>query len=141
MPGTPSDVHAGVTGHNLTKGANGSVGIYGVGGQYAGRFDGTLAVPISAVRRSSESPPDIAGVKISESRFASSLVTCPMGAILLPSAGSTGMLHIRNQQSTQNHRTFSSSRLFEPPFIALRSAKRRRNQLTCQCGCSTCPRK
>ena len=41
---TGSDAHAGVTGRNLTKGANGGVGIYGVGGRYAGKFDGDLQV-------------------------------------------------------------------------------------------------
>lgn len=41
---TYSDAHAGVTGRNMTNGANGGVGIYGVGGQYAGKFDGTLQV-------------------------------------------------------------------------------------------------
>jgi hypothetical protein len=40
---THSDAHAGVTGGNLTTGANG-VGIYGVGGKYAGKFDGDVQV-------------------------------------------------------------------------------------------------
>ncbi len=39
-----STYHAGVTGRNLTNGANGGVGIYGVGGLYAGKFDGPLQV-------------------------------------------------------------------------------------------------
>jgi hypothetical protein len=39
-----SDAHAGVTGRNLTNGQNGGVGIYGVGGQYAGKFDGNVLV-------------------------------------------------------------------------------------------------
>lgn len=39
-----STYHAGVTGRNLTAGANGGVGIYGVGGLYAGKFDGPLQV-------------------------------------------------------------------------------------------------
>jgi hypothetical protein len=39
---TTSTAHAGVTGRNLTTGANGGVGIYGVGGQYAGKFDGDV---------------------------------------------------------------------------------------------------
>jgi hypothetical protein len=41
---TSSDAHAGVTGRNTTPGANGGVGIYGVGGQYAGKFDGNVLV-------------------------------------------------------------------------------------------------
>jgi hypothetical protein len=41
---TQSDAHAGVTGRNKTSGANGGVGIYGQGGQYAGKFDGDLRV-------------------------------------------------------------------------------------------------
>ncbi len=41
---TGSDAHAGVTGRNLTTGANGGVGIYGVGGKFAGKFDGALQV-------------------------------------------------------------------------------------------------
>lgn len=41
---TQSDVHAGVTGRNLTTGANGGVGIYGTGGKFAGKFDGDLQV-------------------------------------------------------------------------------------------------
>jgi hypothetical protein len=41
---TNSVAHAGVTGRNLTTGANGGVGIYGVGGHFAGKFDGTLQV-------------------------------------------------------------------------------------------------
>jgi hypothetical protein len=39
-----SDANAGVTGRNLTSGANGGVGIYGVGGLYAGKFDGNVRV-------------------------------------------------------------------------------------------------
>ena len=39
---TNSDAHAGVTGRNLTSGANGGVGLYGVGGKYAGKFDGDV---------------------------------------------------------------------------------------------------
>jgi hypothetical protein len=39
-----STYHAGVTGRNLTNGADGGVGIYGVGGLYAGKFDGPLQV-------------------------------------------------------------------------------------------------
>jgi hypothetical protein len=39
-----SDAHAGVTGRNLTSGANGGVGIYGIGGQYAGKFDGDVLI-------------------------------------------------------------------------------------------------
>jgi hypothetical protein len=39
-----SDAHAGVTGRNHTKGANGGVGVYGIGGLYAGKFDGDLQV-------------------------------------------------------------------------------------------------
>jgi hypothetical protein len=39
-----SDAHAGVTGRNHTKGANGGVGVYGTGGLYAGKFDGDLQV-------------------------------------------------------------------------------------------------
>jgi hypothetical protein len=41
---TYSDAHAGVTGRNMTSGANGGVGIYGTGGQYAGKFDGAVTV-------------------------------------------------------------------------------------------------
>lgn len=41
---TWSDAHAGVTGRNPTKGANGGVGVYGTGGKYAGKFDGDLRV-------------------------------------------------------------------------------------------------
>jgi hypothetical protein len=41
---TSSNAHAGVTGRNTTTGANGGVGVYGVGGQYAGKFDGALLV-------------------------------------------------------------------------------------------------
>jgi hypothetical protein len=41
---TQSDAHAGITGRNLTTGANGGVGVYGVGGQYAGKFDGKIQV-------------------------------------------------------------------------------------------------
>jgi hypothetical protein len=41
---TSSDAHAGVTGRNSSTGANGGVGIYGVGGKFAGKFDGTLQV-------------------------------------------------------------------------------------------------
>jgi len=39
---TNSDAHAGVTGRNLTSGANAGVGVYGTGGQYGGKFDGLL---------------------------------------------------------------------------------------------------
>ena len=39
---TSSDAHAGVTGRNFTKGASGGVGIYGVGGLHAAKFDGHL---------------------------------------------------------------------------------------------------
>lgn len=40
-----SDVHAGVTGRNSAKvGTGESCGIYGVGGKYAGKFDGDLQV-------------------------------------------------------------------------------------------------
>jgi hypothetical protein len=41
---TKSDAHAGVTGRNLTTGAHGGVGIYGTGGKFAGKFDGTVQV-------------------------------------------------------------------------------------------------
>lgn len=41
---TGSDAHAGVTGRNLTNGGEGGVGIYGTGGQFAGKFDGNLQV-------------------------------------------------------------------------------------------------
>ena len=41
---TNSNAHAGVTGRNLTTGAAGGVGVYGTGGQYAGKFDGALLV-------------------------------------------------------------------------------------------------
>jgi hypothetical protein len=41
---TSSDAHAGVTGRNMTTGANGGVGLYGTGGQYAGKFDGPVQV-------------------------------------------------------------------------------------------------
>jgi len=41
---TSSDVHAGVTGRNLTTGANGGVGLYGTGGLLAGKFDGNVVV-------------------------------------------------------------------------------------------------
>jgi hypothetical protein len=41
---TQSDAHAGVTGRNLTTGASGGVGVYGVGGQFGGKFDGGLLV-------------------------------------------------------------------------------------------------
>jgi hypothetical protein len=39
---TSSNAHAGVTGRNLTT--TGGVGVYGVGGQYAGKFDGAVQV-------------------------------------------------------------------------------------------------
>ena len=39
-----SIIHAGVTGRNLNTGTNGGVGIYGVGGQYAGKFDGAVQI-------------------------------------------------------------------------------------------------
>ena len=38
---TSSEAHAGVTGRNLTTGG---AGVYGVGGQYAGKFDGNVLV-------------------------------------------------------------------------------------------------
>jgi hypothetical protein len=41
---TASDAHAGVTGRNMTTGANGGVGIYGVGGEFAGKFDGAVQI-------------------------------------------------------------------------------------------------
>ena len=41
---TLSPAHAGVTGRNTTSGAKGGVGIYGVGGLYAGKFDGNVRV-------------------------------------------------------------------------------------------------
>jgi hypothetical protein len=41
---TQSDAHAGVTGRNMTTGANGGVGIYGVGGKFAGKFDGDVQI-------------------------------------------------------------------------------------------------
>jgi hypothetical protein len=41
---TDSDAHAGVTGRNNTTGANGGVGVYGIGGIFAGKFDGALLV-------------------------------------------------------------------------------------------------
>jgi hypothetical protein len=41
---TKSDAHAGVTGRNLTNGANGGVGIYGTGGRFAGKFDGNVII-------------------------------------------------------------------------------------------------
>jgi hypothetical protein len=41
---TNSDAHAGVTGRNLTNGANGGVGLYGVGGKFAGKFDGDVQI-------------------------------------------------------------------------------------------------
>ncbi len=41
---TNSTVNADVTGRNLTTGAGGGCGIYGVGGQYAGKFDGNVQV-------------------------------------------------------------------------------------------------
>jgi hypothetical protein len=41
---TQSDAHAGVTGRNLTTGQNGGVGIYGTGGQFAGKFDGNVQI-------------------------------------------------------------------------------------------------
>jgi hypothetical protein len=52
---TQSDAHAGITGRNKTSGANGGVGGYGVGGKYAGKFDGdvwvsgTLSVKVDVV--------------------------------------------------------------------------------------------
>jgi hypothetical protein len=39
-----SDAHAGVTGRNTTSGANGGVGIYGEGGQFAGKFNGDVHI-------------------------------------------------------------------------------------------------
>ncbi len=39
-----SDANAGVTGRNLTTGANGGVGLYGTGGLLAGKFDGNVVV-------------------------------------------------------------------------------------------------
>lgn len=41
---TSSPLHAGVTGRNLATSPNGGVGIYGVGGTYAGKFDGDVLV-------------------------------------------------------------------------------------------------
>lgn len=41
---TNSNAHAGVTGRNLTTGGNGGVGVYGTGGQYAGKFDGNVQI-------------------------------------------------------------------------------------------------
>jgi len=41
---TSSDAHAGVTGHNLTAGGNGGVGVHGIGGIFAGKFDGNVLV-------------------------------------------------------------------------------------------------
>lgn len=41
---TASDAHAGVAGHNTSTGAKGGVGVYGTGGQYAGKFDGNVLV-------------------------------------------------------------------------------------------------
>jgi hypothetical protein len=41
---TQSDAHAGVTGRNLTTGANGGVGVYGAGGEFAGKFDGHVQI-------------------------------------------------------------------------------------------------
>ena len=39
-----SVIHAGVTGRNLNTATSGGVGIYGVGGQYAGKFDGAVQI-------------------------------------------------------------------------------------------------
>ena len=41
---TNSHVHAGVTGRDFTNGANGGVGLYGVGGKFAGKFDGDVQI-------------------------------------------------------------------------------------------------
>jgi hypothetical protein len=41
---TQSDMHAGVTGRNRTSGAKGGVGVYGVGGKFAGKFDGDVEI-------------------------------------------------------------------------------------------------
>src|SRR5260370_3915909 len=41
---TQSDAQAGVTGRNLSNGANGGCGIYGVGGRYGGKFEGEVLI-------------------------------------------------------------------------------------------------
>jgi len=67
---TSSDAHAGVTGRNLTTGANGGVGLYGTGGLYAGKFDGNVVVNGDAnsdALNSTSASPQHAGVSANNS--------------------------------------------------------------------------